>query len=1108
MNVSKDCVRGRCPAFAGLYKVAIALFFIFLFKGTAFGGAAYPFPDSMPQNTKITIHGTVTDSQGEPLVGISVLVVGTTSGVYTDSDGKYTIQAPSNATLEFSAIGMVKQDIPVNGKSLIDVVLKDDNVLLNELVVVGFGTQKKENLTGAVSTVNVSRTLENKPFTDPAKGLQGAVPGLTITFSNGAINKAPAINIRGMGSLNAVGDDGKTNGGSPLILVDNVVVNDISIVNSDDIESVSVLKDAASTSIYGARAAFGVILIKTKSGKKATKFTATYSNNFSWGTPTVLPEFPKDAVAEIGAMDAAMTRGKQAFDMFGMKAPQLMAGITNWIEKYSHNRTSDNMIKGEDFEILNGVTYFYRLWDPVDVMYQKWTPQQNHNLQIMGGSEKISFILSGAYQYQEGILKIKPDILNKYNLSLTVNAQAAKWLDLEARMNMRQYDYSYPYTYQDPFYYMWRWGTYFPYGQYTDENGTNAYFRHIAGFMHNASYCSTKETYQNAQVAATVKIGDLVQVRSEFAYSTTHSVTHETGGYVSLWDFWGGGLNYNTKLPSQAYDETDFTNKKYTQITSNTFATYEQVFGNHTVKVLAGLNVEKGTYGKQFAKKLGLMDKTMGEFPLTYGTPTVDGDASDWAVMGLFGRINYNYKNRYLVELNGRYDGSSNFPSHSRWAFFPSFSVGYRISEEKFFQPLLRVISDMKIRGSYGIIGNQNVGPDRFIPTMATGLANWVSGGAKMLYTGLPANVSNNLFWEDIATLDLGADLRFFKNKYGISFDWFQRENRNMLSIGETLPAAFGTTAAMINDGRLRTRGWEITVDGSHTFGNGLTIYGNFNISDYKSVITEWNSNEANLLTDNYQGKEIGEIWGFETDRYFTSADDVANSPSQVGLQSGNFVYGPGDIKFVNKDGDNVIGAGKSTLAEHGDLVKIGNTTPRYQYSFRVGGEWKGIDLDIYFQGIGKRDMWATGNEAIPYYRGADVMYQHQMDFWSPSNPDAKYPLPYTGNAASAISNMYKMASAVANSGNNFYPQTKYLLNLAYLRLKNLTIGYTLPQKWTKKAYLQKVRVYFSGENLVEIAQKKIPIDPEITAGSATSDFYGRTAPFQRVISFGIQISM
>ena len=1058
--------------------------------------------DLLAQGAEITVKGRVTDTQGEPLIAVNVFIKGTQQGVTTDFDGNYQIKAPSDGTLEFSSIGMVTQSVAINNKSVINVVLQDDHLLLNELVVVGYGTQKKENLTGAISTVNVERTLENKPFTDPAKGLQGAVPGLTITFSNGAINKAPVVNIRGMGSLNA------ENGGSPLILVDNVVVNDISVVNADDIESVSILKDASSTAIYGARAAFGVIMIKTKSGKMGSKFTISYSNNFSWGTPTVLPKFPEDPVAEIEAMDKAMTRAKQSFDMFGMKAQPLIAGIERWKANYSHNRKGDQMIMGEDFEILDGVTYFYRLWDPVEVMYQDWTPQQNHNLQVTGGGEKISFALSGAYQYQEGILKIKPDKLNKYNLSLSVNANVNKWLDIDSRISIRQYNFNYPYAYQDPYYYMWRWGTYFPYGQFTDENGTNAYFRHIPGFLHNANYSTQKETYMNAQVGGTIKIGDFVQLRSEFAYTTTHGNTHETGGYVALWDFWGGGLSYNTKLPSSSSDETHFTATKRTQITSNTFATYEQGFNNHLLKVTAGLNVEQGTYEEQYSKKLGLMDKENGQLPLAFGTPTVNGDASDWAVVGLFARVNYSYMNRYLLEISGRYDGSSNFPAHSRWAFFPSFSVGYRISEEKFFSPLKNVISDMKIRGSYGLIGNQNVGPDRFIPKMTTATAGWISGTSRVLYTGLPANVSTNLFWEDIATLNLGADLRFFKNQYGITFEWFQRENRNMLSVGETLPEAFGTAAAMVNDGRLRTRGWEVTVDGAHTFDNGLNIYANINISDYKSVITEWNSNSANLLTQNYKGKTIGEIWGFETDRYFTSAEDVANSPSQVGLQTGNFVYGPGDIKFKDQNGDNVIDAGNSTLDNHGDLIKIGNTTPRYQYSFRIGGNFKGFDLDIYFQGIGKRNLWATGNEAIPYYRGADVMYEHQMDFWTEENTDAKYPRPYVGNGTSAISGMNKMADAAANSGNNFYPQTKYLLNLAYLRLKNLTIGYTIPKEITSRAHLEKVRIYFSGENLFEVAQRKIPIDAEITAGSSTSNFYGRTAPFFRTLSFGVQLSM
>lgn len=1052
---------------------------------------------------KIIVTGKVTDTAGEPLVGVSVVVVGEQGNVaISDIDGVYTIVSPANGTLEFSLIGMENTRVPVGGKSVVDVVMKEENLVLDELVVVGFGSQRKENLTGAVSTVNVGRTMDGKPFTDPAKGLQGAVPGLTVTFSNGAINNAPAINIRGMGSLNA------TDGGSPLILVDNVVVSDISLVNAEDIESISVLKDAASTSIYGARAAFGVILIKTRSGRMGSKFSVSYTNNFSWGTPTVLPQFPKDAVAEIAAMDAAMARGKQAFDMFGMKAQPLMDGIERWIANYSHNRRGHEMIMGEDFEVKDGVTYFYRLWDPAKEMYQKWTPQQSHNLQVTGGSDRISFVLSGGYQYQEGILKIKPDIINKYNLSLGVNAKAAPWVDIEARMNLRQTDYDYPYSYQDPYYYMWRWGTYFPYGTYTDWQGTTAWFRHIPGYLHNASYSTSRQSYYNTQVAATFHIGEYVDLRSEFAYSTTNRRVHESGGYVAMWDFWGGGLNYNTKLPGSSADEVEFTSYRTTQITSNTYATFEKDFGEHNLKVTAGVNIETGQSQMQMSKKMGLMDKELGQLPLATGAATVNGSASDWAVAGWFARVNYNYKNRYLAEVNGRYDGSSNFPSHSRWAFFPSFSLGYRVSEEPFFAPVKQVVSDMKIRGSYGLIGNQNVGADRFIPTMSTAYASWLVDGAKVLYTGLPANVSSSLYWEDVATLDIGVDLRFLGNKYGITFDWFQRTNRNMLSVGETLPETFGTAAAMVNDGRLRTRGWEITIDGSHSFGNGLSIYGNVNISDYKSVITEWNANSGNLLTSNYKGKTIGEIWGFETDRYFTSAEDVASSPSQVGLQTGNFVFGPGDIKYRDLNGDNVINAGKSTLQDHGDLKVIGNTTPRYQYSIRVGGAWKGIDVDIYLQGIGKRQLWATGNEAIPYYRGADVMYEHQMDFWSPENPNARYPLPYTGNGSTAISGIRYMANAAANSGNNFYPQTKYLLNLSYLRVKNITIGYSLPDKWISRANLTKARVYFSGENLFEFSQKKIPIDPEITAGSATSNFYGRTAPFERIISFGVQLTM
>ena len=809
---------------------------------------------------KRTLNGTVRDkSTGELLTGVTILEKGTMNGTVSDVTGNFSISIAPESVLVVSFIGMISQEIKPGRSASITIDLESLVQKVDEVVVVGYGTQRKANLTGAVSTVDIEKSMTGKPINDVAKGLQGVVPGLTITYSNGDVNRSPIMSIRGMGSLNA------TNGGSPLIVVDNVVVTDISMVNPEDIESISVLKDAASTSIYGARAAFGVILVKTKTGNKSSRFTISYSNNFAWSNPTLLPKFPNDPVAEINAMDAAMTRSNQSFDMFGMKAGPLTAGITNWLQKYANNRTGNQMIKGEDFDIVNGVAYFYRIWDPIKEMYQKSIPQQNHNLQLSGGTEKLNFYLSGAYNYQEGIMKIKPETLNKYNITLGINSKFNDWLDLEAKVMTRQFDYDYPYGYQDYYYYMWRWGAYFPYGSYTDPNGITANFRNVNGFLDAANYCTMRQTYTNNSVGATIHLAKTLSLRTDFAYGIINSSTHETGGYVSLWDFWGGGLPLNTSLPSAAYDETDFTANKTTQITSNTYVTYEENFKDHGIKFIGGLNVEQGNYVMQYSKRLGLMDVNKGELPLATGTPSVNGDHTNWAVEGLFARINYNYKGKYLVEANGRYDGSSNFPSTYRWAFFPSFSLGYRISEENWLKFIKPAVSDIKLRGSYGSIGNQNVGPDRFVATMApssTTTSFWVVGNAKVTYIGAPANVTQNLKWETINTLDLGLDTRFWNNKVGFSFDWFRRDNTNMLAAGATLPATFGSTAAFENAGSLRTSGWEIAADISHSFSNGINIYANVSVSDYTSKIMQWNSNDAKLLTQNYAGKNIGEIFG------------------------------------------------------------------------------------------------------------------------------------------------------------------------------------------------------------------------------------------------------
>lgn len=1065
------------------------------------------------------IVGSVADEKGEPLIGASIQVKGTNVGTITDGDGNFALDVKANALLTVSYVGYQSKEVrAVNGMR---VILSELQSELGEVVVVGYGTQRKENLTGAVSTVDVGKTMTAKPFSDIAKGLQGNVPGLTITYGSGGIAATPNINIRGLISLNG------TN--KPLILVDNIVVPDISLISPDDVESISVLKDAASTSIFGARAAGGVILIKTKSGSKSTKFKTTYSNNFSWGNPTQLPDFPKDPVAEINMEVNAFARQGSGFDMFGMQAPDLIAGIQNWQAKYANNRKSNEMVLGEDFELKNGVAYFYRIWDPKEIMYQTM-PQQNHNIQFSGGGDKISYFLSGTYSNQEGILKINPDKLTKYNLTAGINADVTNWLNLDAKLTTREYDYNYPYSYQDYFYYMWRWGAYFPYGTYTDPNsGVDYYFRNVNGYIANASTAKYKQNTQNTNLAATIKFSKQLRLRTEFSYLTVNALRHEMGGLISLWDYWAGGLSLNKTLPSASYDETDYTSSFTTQLTSNSYLTYENKFGNHGLKAVVGLNAEKGEFTQQFSKGYGLMDKNMAELPLvtnsqppviTSTSATYAPDHTWWSVAGYFGRINYDYAGKYLVELDGRYDGSSNFPINARWAFFPSGSLGWRVTEESFAKSLKNVFSDWKIRASYGTIGNQDVGSNLFRGVMSTAQNSWIIGTAKATYTGMPRVVPSSLTWEKINTLDFGTDMRFLNNDLGLTFDWFRRDNNGTISSSTTLPAVFGTSAAKTNVGNLRTNGWELAVDYHHRF-DKVNFYATVSLHDYVTKVVKWGGNDAlSLSTGYYSGQTIGEIWGFETDRYFTKDDfhtETINGKdvlvlnkgiaTQKGLQSGSFTFGPGDIKYKDLNNDSIINGGDLTLAKHGDLKKIGNSTPRYQFSLRFGGDYKGFDLDVYLQGVGKRDYWAVGSLAIPGYSGSSIFYDHQMDFWTPDNPNAKYPNPYQGNSSSTLSGQANWGSSDGVSGNNFYPQTKYLLNLAYLRVKTLTIGYSLPDALLKKLYLSKLRVYVEGLNLFTFANSKIPIDPEITSVSSTGSWYGATTPFSKTYSFGLQLS-
>ena len=570
----------------------------------------------------------------------------------------------------------------------------------------------------------------------------------------------------------------------------------------------------------------------------------------------------------------------------------------------------------------------------------------------------------------------------------------------------------------------------------------------------------------------------------------------------------------------------------------NVYANYAKTFAkDHNVNLMVGANAEEVDYTFISGTRKGLYDQL--NYP-ELNMAKQDGQSVGWshsdrASAGYFGRINYDYKGKYLLEVNGRYDGSSRFPASDRWAFFASASAGYRFSEEAYFEPLKKYINNGKLRASFGEIGNEAVGDYMFVELISqktSGSIYWVDGNGnnanKLTMYNMPDLVSKSLTWERIRTLNVGIDLGILNDEITASFDWFQRENRDMLAPEQVLPSTLGASAPYTNAGTLRTRGWELNLNWSRQFGE-FRAYASFNLSDSKTVVKEWN-NDSKLLNTYYSGKVYGDIWGFETDRYFEESDFTGQNADgswnyksgiadQSGLETGNFHYGPGDIKFKDLDGSGEIDGGKGTADDHGDLKVIGNSMPRYEYSFHLGGEWKGIDVDLFFQGVGKRDDWTISTFNFPMMRSADLaIYANQTSYnkvlWNDDYTEIigyeidqknDYPRLYPGNEGGGT------VSGIANGNKNYYPQSKYLTDMSYLRLKNVTIGYTLPKEWTRKAFIEKARIYFSGSNLFLLHKGSgdLPVDPEVSTGNGLSaGGWGRVAPVTRTYSFGIQVTL
>ena len=1111
----------------------------------------------------ITVTGNVSDKTG-PLAGVTVLIQGTVLSSTTGLDGNYSISAPSSATLSFSFLGYKTIDMPINGRTRMNIVMEEDALTLQDVVVVGFGTQKKINLTGAVSSVNVEEALSSRPVADVGRALQGSTPGLTIQVGSGEVGSDAIMKIRGqVGSYKG--------SATPLILLDNVEIPSIQLVNPDDIESISVLKDAASASIYGSKAAFGVILITTKKGAKTESVTVNYSGNLSFQNMS-----KKYEMAGVDALHYTVEAAERIGTTTPVGAFWLIdrAGYNAavaWDKKYGNSLDpSDPMTYGRDWYVdASNRKIGIRTYDPYDYLIREWAPTQTHNLSVSGKTGKTDFNIGLGYLDQNGMMKTaKYDDFQRWNASARINTQINKFLSVHAGLmyskTQKRWAYATSSTTADIWYYMYRWGPTFPM-VYDDENGNP-----IRNATYETSFANTAyntNNYTSANAGLTVTPLKDWNINLDYTYSNQETIRLQPGTSFYAANTWVSAIPVNTTEGTRLYRDNEWNeynslgtsipvymlnNSRYTasgsnpdhiyrsaanrtRSTMNLTSTYDlNINDAHLLNFMLGMNAVAYEYNYSWSQKLQLMDYSNPQFDLASGTQTSGGDSLWDSQLGFFGRINYNYKERYLLEANLRYDGTSKFPTDLQWRWYPSFSLGWRVMEEPWMSFARPVITSLKLRGSWGSIGDQSVSNDLYVPTMSGANSYWIHSGAKDTYFGTPASVSSIITWQDITTLDLGFDISLLNGELSATFDWYQRDTENMIVPGEGFSYTFGTTAPMGNFGSLRTNGWEIALNFGHQFGNGLRITASATLADALTHITKYGSTTS--INSWYEGKVYGEIWGYQVDRLYQKEDFVyqngglvtvkssdgytiyqladETAPTQGKLQtSSNFKFGPGDVKFKDINGDGVVNNGSQLIDDHGDLTVIGNTTPRYEYSFRLGLGYQGFDFSVFFQGVGKREMWGASPLAIPGFNSSDGAMPQAIagDFWYETfdttgnvignNYDAFYPRAYNMGASS--------------SGNNMQVSDRYLLNMAYLRMKNLTVGYSMPKHLSRKALISNVRVYVSLENFLTFDHLRgLPIDPEEIAGYSyldssnyNSSRTGVGAPTFKSASVGLQLT-
>ncbi|WP_417629329.1 SusC/RagA family TonB-linked outer membrane protein [Pontibacter silvestris] len=991
------------------------------------------------------INGTVRDDQG-PLPGVYITVKGTSQGTATDSEGNFSIVASPNDVLVFTMLGYQTKEQVVTGNTL-NVTLQTDTKALSEVVVVGYGTQKKANLTGAVEQVT-SEVLENRPLPNLSQGLQGAIPNLNLIPTDGKPIQSPTFNVRGTTSIGQ--------GGSALVLIDGVQ-GDPSLLNPNDIATITVLKDAASAAIYGARGAFGVVLITTKNPAKE-KTSVTYSGNYSVKSPTTVPDLVTD-----GYTFARMfNEGWSAWNDYS-QTPQNVNKTVKFSPEYLaelERRANDPSLPKVDVG-ANGEYVYYDNTDWFKELYKDHNSSTEHNISVSGSSGKASFYVTGRYFGQEGLFRYNSDDYKMYNFRAKGAIELFPWLRIDNNINYSNMKYHNPLNVGEGGG-IWR--------NIADEGHTMApMFNPDGTLTYSAAYTvgdlwygkngiDMNEREIRNTTGFTAKFFDnKLRVRGDFTYRDTDD--NSTRRRVPVpYSRIPGVIEYvgtNTNDIQNVYGEIQY-------LATNIYGEYETTFNDvHYFKAMAGYNYEQSTFEELTTQRNGLIFEDAENLNLALGQSiTTGGDWEKWNILGGFYRLNYSYKDKYLLEANGRYDGSSKFPENERYAFFPSFSAGWRISNESFWKISPNLISELKIRGSYGSLGNGNIKSYAFQEQFEITQSGRVLNGVRPQQTSQPGVIPDGLTWETSTTQNIGLDLGMLSNRLMINGDAYIRKTTDMFTVGMTLPAVFGTAVPKGNYADLKTKGWELSVSWQDMFTVASKPL-NYNIrvvlADYQAEITKYN-NPDKKLSDYYEGQKIGEIWGYVTDGFFTSQDEIENSPSQALLRastSGQWL--PGDIKFADINGDNVINNGDNTVASPGDRKIIGNATPRYTYGINLGADWNNFFFSTFFQGVGKQD-WYPGREASlfwgQYNRPYNKIPEWQLgNIWSEDNPDTYLP-------------RYRGYVAQNSSGELAQAQTKYLQNTAYIRMKNIQIGYMLPQSLISRVGISNARVFLSGENL------------------------------------------